>query len=102
MRRIAIVGMSLAGLRAAETLRRDGFDGRSSRSAPSRTCRTTGRRSRRNCSPGRAEPDDIVLRKQGVDDLELDWRLGRRATRLDARGPRRSSSTTASSSTSTG
>ena len=28
MRRIAIVGMSLAGLRAAETLRRDGFDGR--------------------------------------------------------------------------
>ena len=48
----------------------------SSRSAPSRTCPTTGRRCRRSCSPGAAEPDDIVLRKQGVDDLELDWRLG--------------------------
>jgi NADPH-dependent 2,4-dienoyl-CoA reductase/sulfur reductase-like enzyme len=24
-----------------------------------------------------------VLRKQGVDDLDLDWRLGRRATALD-------------------
>ena len=28
---------------------------------------------------GKWQPEDIVLRKQGVDDLELDWRLGRAA-----------------------
>ena len=87
---VAVVGTSLAGLRAAETLRREGFDGRD-------------RRDRRRAAPAlrpaaalegaaaraTGSPTDIVLRKQGVDDLDLDWRLGRardRARRRRARG----------------
>jgi NADPH-dependent 2,4-dienoyl-CoA reductase/sulfur reductase-like enzyme len=32
---------------------------------------------------GEASAEDVVLRKQGVDDLELDWKLGARAIALD-------------------
>jgi NADPH-dependent 2,4-dienoyl-CoA reductase/sulfur reductase-like enzyme len=82
LRRIAIVGMSLAGLRAAETLRRDGFDGTVVAIGAERHLPYDRPPLSKELLAGRAEPDDIVLRKQGCDDLELDWRLGRRATRL--------------------
>jgi NADPH-dependent 2,4-dienoyl-CoA reductase/sulfur reductase-like enzyme len=83
VRSVAIVGMSLAGLRAAEALRRGGFDGR---------IRAIGAEARlpydrpplsKELLAGRWEPDEIVLRKQGVDDLDLDWTLDRAAVSLD-------------------
>lgn len=84
MHTIAVVGMSLAGLRAAETLRREGFDGRIfaigdephlpyDRPPLSKEFLATG-----------ADVESILLRKQGVDDLDLDWRLEARAVSLDA------------------
>src|SRR5690349_24794861 len=84
VRRVAVVGTSLAGLRAIETLRREGYDG---------TIVAIGAETHlpydrpplsKELLAGTAEPDDIMLRKQGVDDLDVDWRLGTPATALDA------------------
>jgi NADPH-dependent 2,4-dienoyl-CoA reductase/sulfur reductase-like enzyme len=83
VRRIAIVGMSLAGLRAAETLRRDGFDGIVTAIGAEPHLPYDRPPLSKEFLAGKAEPADIVLRKQGYDDLDLDWRLGRRATALD-------------------
>ncbi|HKE10711.1 MAG TPA: FAD/NAD(P)-binding oxidoreductase, partial [Myxococcota bacterium] len=83
-RRVVIVGGSLAGLRAAETLRREGFDGRLS---------VTGRERHRpydrpplskEVLSGRRAPETISLRKpEAWEELEVDWRLGCRALSLD-------------------
>jgi NADPH-dependent 2,4-dienoyl-CoA reductase/sulfur reductase-like enzyme len=84
MHTIAVVGMSLAGLRAAETLRREGFDGRIvaigdephlpyDRPPLSKEFLATG-----------ADVESILLRRQGVDVLDIDWRLEARAVSLDA------------------
>jgi 3-phenylpropionate/trans-cinnamate dioxygenase ferredoxin reductase subunit len=83
VRTIAIAGMSLAGLRAAETLRRDGFDGAIVAISAERHAPYDRPPLSKDLLAGRCEPGDIVLRRQGVDDLDLDWRVGRRATRLD-------------------
>src|SRR5215469_17665226 len=84
LRRVVIVGGSLAGLRAAETLRREGFDGRLS---------VTGRERHRpydrpplskEVLSGRRAPETISLRKpEAWEELEVDWRLGCRALSLD-------------------
>jgi 3-phenylpropionate/trans-cinnamate dioxygenase ferredoxin reductase subunit len=83
VRTVAVVGTSLAGLRAIEALRREGFDG---------TIVAVGAEPHlpydrpplsKELLAGTAEPDDIVLRKQGVDDLDVDWRLGAPAVALD-------------------
>lgn len=83
MQSVAIVGMSLAGLRAAETLRRAGFDGRIDAIGAERHLPYDRPPLSKDLLAGRSEPDDIVLRHQGVDALELDWRLGDRAVALD-------------------
>ena len=83
MRTIAIVGMSLAGLRAAETLRREGFDGRIVAIGGEQHLPYDRPPLSKELLAGRCEPDDVVLRKQGVDDLDLEWNLGRKATALD-------------------
>jgi 3-phenylpropionate/trans-cinnamate dioxygenase ferredoxin reductase subunit len=83
MRTIAIVGMSLAGLRAAETLRREGFDGRVVAIGEEPHAPYDRPPLSKEFLAGRAEADGIMLRTQGVDDLQLDWRLGRRAVALD-------------------
>jgi 3-phenylpropionate/trans-cinnamate dioxygenase ferredoxin reductase component len=79
MRRILVVGASLAGLRAAETLRREGFDG---------TLTVLGAEDHmpydrpplsKELLAG--ESDDVALRVD--DDLEADWVLGDAATALD-------------------
>jgi NADPH-dependent 2,4-dienoyl-CoA reductase/sulfur reductase-like enzyme len=75
--------MSLAGLRAAESLRRDGFDGRIVAISGERNLPYDRPPLSKEVLRGEAEPDEIVLRKQGVDDLELDWRLDARAVALD-------------------
>jgi 3-phenylpropionate/trans-cinnamate dioxygenase ferredoxin reductase component len=83
VRSVAIVGMSLAGLRCAETLRRAGFDGRIDAIGAEPHLPYDRPPLSKDLLAGRWEPDDVVLRKQGVDDLDLEWRLGRAAVGLD-------------------
>jgi NADPH-dependent 2,4-dienoyl-CoA reductase/sulfur reductase-like enzyme len=83
VRTIAIVGTSLAGLRAAETLRRDGFDERIVAIGAEPHLPYDRPPLSKELLAGAREHEDIVLRTQGVDDLELDWKLGRRARDLD-------------------
>lgn len=89
MRSVAVIGASLAGVRAAETLRQEGFDG---------TITVVGDESHRpydrpplskQVLAGEWEPDRIALPVGAADvggaggDLAIDWRLGCRATALD-------------------
>jgi 3-phenylpropionate/trans-cinnamate dioxygenase ferredoxin reductase subunit len=83
MRTVAIVGTSLAGLRAAETFRREGFDGRIVAIGAEPHLPYDRPPLSKELLRGDWEPDDIVLRKQGVEELELDWRLHARAVALD-------------------
>jgi 3-phenylpropionate/trans-cinnamate dioxygenase ferredoxin reductase component len=82
MRTVAIVGTSLAGLRAAETLRREGFDGRVVAIGAEPHLPYDRPPLSKELLRGDWEPDEIVLRKQGVEELELDWRLDARAVSL--------------------
>ncbi len=82
MRTVAIVGSSLAGLRAAETLRREGFDGRVVAVGAEPHLPYDRPPLSKELLRGDWEPDQLVLRKQGVDDLDLDWRLDARAVAL--------------------
>lgn len=84
MRTVAIAGMSLAGLRAAETLRREGFDGRIIAISAEPNVPYDRPPLSKELLAGKAEPDDIVLRSQGIEDLDLDYRLDARAVSLDA------------------
>ncbi|HEY5076360.1 MAG TPA: FAD-dependent oxidoreductase [Acidimicrobiia bacterium] len=83
MRTVAIVGTSLAGLRAAETLRREGFDGAIVAIGAEPHLPYDRPPLSKELLRGDWEPDQVVLRKQGVDDLDLDWRLDTRAVALD-------------------
>jgi NADPH-dependent 2,4-dienoyl-CoA reductase/sulfur reductase-like enzyme len=83
LRTIIIVGASLAGLRAAETLRREGYDDRIVLVGAEPHLPYDRPPLSKELLAGEWEPDQIVLRKQPYDDLELDLRLGRRATALD-------------------
>jgi NADPH-dependent 2,4-dienoyl-CoA reductase/sulfur reductase-like enzyme len=82
MQTMAIVGTSLAGLRAAETFRREGFDGRIVAIGAEPHLPYDRPPLSKELLRGEVEPDQIVLRKQGVDDLDLDWRLDARAVAL--------------------
>jgi 3-phenylpropionate/trans-cinnamate dioxygenase ferredoxin reductase subunit len=83
MRTVAVVGVSLAGLRAIETLRREGYDGRIVAIGGEAHLPYDRPPLSKEFLAGVAQPDDIRLRKQGVDDLDVDWILGTRATALD-------------------
>jgi 3-phenylpropionate/trans-cinnamate dioxygenase ferredoxin reductase subunit len=83
MQTVAIAGLSLAGLRAAETLRREGFEGRIVAIGDEAHLPYDRPPLSKEFLAGEAQPDDIVLRRQGIDDLELDLRLGTRAVALD-------------------
>ncbi len=85
MRTVAIVGTSLAGLRAAETFRREGFDGRIVAIGAEAHLPYDRPPLSKEFLRGDWEPEQLVLRKQGVDDLDLDWRLDARAVALDTR-----------------
>jgi NADPH-dependent 2,4-dienoyl-CoA reductase/sulfur reductase-like enzyme len=82
-RTIVVAGASLAGLRAAETLRREGYDGRLVLVGAEPHLAYDRPPLSKELLAGEWEPDQIALRKQPYDDLDLDLRLGRRATRLD-------------------
>ena len=84
LHRIVVVGASLAGLRATETLRASGFDG---------TLTLIGDEAHRpydrpplskQVLQGTREPEQTFFRlKDGYDALALDMRLGVRATSVD-------------------
>lgn len=80
-----VVGASLAGLRATEELRRLGFDGPLAVVGAEPHQPYDRPPLSKELLAGTVEPDRIGLRKQGYDDLGVDWRLGRRAVSLDAR-----------------
>src|SRR5579859_2705839 len=83
MRTVAIVGTSLAGLRAAETFRREGFGGRIEAIGAEPHLPYDRPPLSKELLRGDWEPEQVVLRKQGVDDLDLEWRLATRAVALD-------------------
>src|SRR4029079_1969020 len=83
MRTVAVVGTSLAGLRAIETLRREGYDDRIVAIGAEPHLPYDRPPLSKELLAGTSEPDDIRLRKQGVDDLDVEWILGTRATALD-------------------
>ena len=85
-RTIVVVGASLAGLRAAETLRREGYDDRVVLVGAESHLPYDRPPLSKELLAGEWEPDQVALRRQPYDDLELDLRLGRRATRLDVAG----------------
>src|SRR5712671_2952623 len=70
MRTVAIVGSSLAGLRAAETFRREGYDGRIVAIGGEPHLPYDRPPLSKELLAGTSEPDDVRLRKQGVDDLD--------------------------------
>lgn len=79
---VTIVGASLAGLNAAETLRNEGFEGRIAVvDAEAHTPHDRPPLSKQVLS-GAWEPDKAVLHAARAE-LGLEWHLGRRATALD-------------------
>jgi hypothetical protein len=85
LRHVVVVGASLAGLRACETLRDRGLRRHGSRSsAPSARSPTTGRRCRRRCSPASGRSSASACASPTTfESLGLELRLGVRATALD-------------------
>jgi NADPH-dependent 2,4-dienoyl-CoA reductase/sulfur reductase-like enzyme len=81
---IVVVGASLAGLRAAETFRREGFEGRVTVIGAETHLPYDRPPLSKKLLSGEWEADRIALRQpDAYGDLDLDFRLGRRATALD-------------------
>ena len=83
MREVVVVGASLAGLRAAEALRREGFDGRVTLIGAEDHLPYDRPPLSKQFLAGEQQADDLALRRSPYDDLDLDLRLGVRATGLD-------------------
>ncbi len=83
MRTIVVVGMSLAGLRAVETLRREGFDGRLICVGEEPHLPYDRPPLSKEILRGEWGAEKTALRRKGYEELELDLRLGRRAQTLD-------------------
>ncbi len=81
---IAVVGASLAGLRASEELRRLGYDGELVLVGAETHLPYDRPPLSKAVLAGDAQPDDVGLRRDPYDDLDLDLRLGRGATSFDA------------------
>jgi NADPH-dependent 2,4-dienoyl-CoA reductase/sulfur reductase-like enzyme len=79
---VAVVGASLAGLRAVETFRREGFDGRLVLIGAEPHLPYDRPPLSKDVLAGDLGPDDVGLRHD-YDELSLDLRLGRRAVALD-------------------
>lgn len=89
MHTIAVVGASLAGLRAAETLRSDGYDGELVIIGAEDRLPYDRPPLSKSVLEGTRAPEETTLRDQkSFDALGADWRLGLRATALDT-GARR-------------
>jgi NADPH-dependent 2,4-dienoyl-CoA reductase/sulfur reductase-like enzyme len=84
LRDVVVVGASLAGLRAAETLRTDGFDGRLALVGAETHLPYDRPPLSKKVLAGEWEPDRIHLRKPDeYDDLGFDLHLGVKAIGLD-------------------
>jgi NADPH-dependent 2,4-dienoyl-CoA reductase/sulfur reductase-like enzyme len=89
LRRIAIVGASLAGLRAAETLRDRGFNGALTLIGDEPHRPYDRPPLSKQVLQGAWEPEQTFFRKKdGYDALALDMRLGVRAVSVDLRARR--------------
>ena len=86
LKTVAVVGASLAGLRAVETLRRDGYDGRIVLIGAEPTLPYDRPPLSKQLLAGEVAADDIALRRASYDDLDLELRLGTRAVSLDLAG----------------
>jgi NADPH-dependent 2,4-dienoyl-CoA reductase/sulfur reductase-like enzyme len=78
---IVVVGASLAGFRAAEALRAEGFDGRLELLGEEPHLPYDRPPLSKDLLKGKVEPDRVQLRK--VEQLEAEWRLGDPAISLD-------------------
>jgi NADPH-dependent 2,4-dienoyl-CoA reductase/sulfur reductase-like enzyme len=86
---VVVVGASLAGLRAAQGLRREGFVGPLVLVGAERHLPYDRPPLSKQVLAGTWEPDQTTLSEQGaLDDLGIDARLGHRAVSLDAAGRR--------------
>jgi 3-phenylpropionate/trans-cinnamate dioxygenase ferredoxin reductase subunit len=81
--KIVVVGASLAGLRAVETLRRSGFGGELVMIGAEKHLPYDRPPLSKEILKGVWEIDKLALRRQPWEDLRIDLRLGRRATALD-------------------
>ena len=82
--RVVVVGASLAGLSAIETLRQDGFEGELIAVGAEPTLPYDRPPLSKQVLQGTWEPDKTMLRDQGqYDGLGVTWHLGRRARALD-------------------
>src|SRR4029450_115579 len=89
VRRIVVVGASLAGLRAAETLRGRGFDGALTLIGDEPHRPYDRPPLSKQVLQGTWEPEQTHFRrKDGYDALALDMRLGERAASVDVRARR--------------
>src|SRR5437764_1380713 len=82
-RSIVVVGASLAGLRAVESLRREGYDGKLELVGAEDHLPYDRPPLSKKLLAGEWEPERVRLAKNGLDALELDLRLGQRAIELD-------------------
>ncbi|MGH9185746.1 MAG: NAD(P)/FAD-dependent oxidoreductase [Acidimicrobiales bacterium] len=80
LEQVVVVGGSLAGLRAADTLRAEGYDGRLTIVGEEMHPPYDRPPLSKQVLAGSWEPEKTTL---APDDLDADWRLGRRATALD-------------------
>jgi 3-phenylpropionate/trans-cinnamate dioxygenase ferredoxin reductase component len=83
LRRVVVVGASLAGLRAAERLRADGFEGELTVVGDEPHPPYDRPPLSKELLAGEIKDDAVALR--GRDELAADWLLGRRATALNPR-----------------
>ncbi|MBV8236013.1 MAG: FAD-dependent oxidoreductase, partial [Acidimicrobiia bacterium] len=86
MRTVAVVGASLAGLRAAETLRQDGFDGRLLLIGAEEHLPYDRPPLSKQLLAGTIDVEQASLcQADRISGLGLEWELGMRATGLDLR-----------------
>jgi NADPH-dependent 2,4-dienoyl-CoA reductase/sulfur reductase-like enzyme len=83
LRRVAVIGASLAGLRAVEALRGRGFDGRIDWVGAETHEPYDRPPLSKQVLRGDWEPERIVLARAGLAGLAAEQHFGRRATRLD-------------------
>jgi NADPH-dependent 2,4-dienoyl-CoA reductase/sulfur reductase-like enzyme len=83
---IVVVGASLAGLRAVETLRREGYSGRLTLVGAEPHLPYDRPPLSKELLAGEWEHDRVVLRRDPYEDLDLELLLGVRAVSLDVAG----------------
>ncbi len=83
---VVVVGAALAGLRAVEELRAAGFAGRLVMVGAEPRQPYDRPPLSKQVLAGEWDAEQTALRHQPYDDLDLDWRLGRRAAALDVAG----------------